>query len=99
MSSNLFEGLTLEKLRQAGKRVIFDTGICEGGPDGINVRSRPGELRWVAVTGDGDDWAVYVAPIDWNAWAVARSGDKVHDINNVKKVVPCDEATAGRYRK
>lgn len=91
--------LTIELLRRLGPKVIIDTGIAEGGPSGLNARSRAGELRWCAVTGAGEDWAVYVGPADWNVWQVSRSGDKLYDINNVKKVVPCDEAAAGRYRK
>lgn len=91
--------LTLEILKRMGPRVIIDTGLYEGGPDGLNVRSRVGVVRFVAVTGDSTDWAVYVGPKDWNAWAVARSGDKVHDMDKIKLVVPCDEAAAGRYRK
>lgn len=91
--------LTLELLQRLGPRVIIDTGLIDGGPNGINIRSRPGEVRWVAVTGDNLDWVVYVGPPDWDLHAVSRSGDKVYDINNIKKVVPCDDEAAGRYRQ
>lgn len=91
--------LTLKKLLGIDANNIFDTGLAEGGPEGLHIRKRAGEVRWAAVTGQIGDWAVYCGPADWTPHMAARSGDKLYDINKVKMVVPCDDEAAGRYRQ
>lgn len=90
--------LTLKVLSSFKSGQIMATGLTDGGPGGVHLIDKPWKVRWVAITGHNNDWAVYAGPEDWSPHAVARSGDKVNNINNVKKVVPCDDAAAERYR-
>ena len=90
--------LTLDQLKAMEPSTIFAQGIMNDGPTGLNMSHSERILRWVAIRGGIHDWAIYAGPEDWSAEAVARSGDKVHNDENIKKLVPCDDEAFGWYR-
>ena len=56
--------------------------------------------RWVAVRGGVDDWAIY-----WRQYKdfltddfISKHGDKVLDVRDIKRLVPCDNEAFKRYR-
>jgi hypothetical protein len=91
--------LTLEKLRSMDPGV-FDSGVIPNSPEGVYMTflNQGKELRWVASRGGIHDWAIYIHwaenPIDW----VKDYGDKVTDVNHIKKLVDCDEEALKMYR-
>lgn len=56
------------------------------------------EIRWIAVKGGGEDWALYYHhsyhPLDY----VRTNGDKAFTESVIRKLVPCDEEVIKRYR-
>lgn len=56
---------------------------------------QPG-VRVVAVTGEGDDWAAYLGPLDWPSLEVELSGDKMSE-HNARQLFPWLQTKAG-YR-
>jgi hypothetical protein len=97
MSYQQGQTLTLQDLKDM-EPGIFATGTINDGPTGINMTRSERTLRWVATRGGIHDWAIYIAPEDWSAEAVKRSGDKVHNDENIKKLVACDDEAFGMYR-
>jgi hypothetical protein len=91
--------LTLATLGRYGPGEVIDCGKADGGKAGLDVYDEPGEVSWCAVTGQAGDWAVYVGPAKWTWHEVARMGNKIHDINKVRMVVPCDAAAVKKYRR
>lgn len=90
--------LTLKKLKEMKPSTIFLKGETIDSPDGINIMNTGKQLRWVACRGGIHDWAVYchLAENDWDY--IKRSGDKVHDEKNIKKLVECDDEAFAMYR-
>lgn len=89
--------LTLSKLK-AMKPGIFDSGTVRDSSTGVNILGSGKMLRWVAVRGGIHDWAIYVY---WEAMSeewIKAHGDKVHDRNNIKRLVKCDDEALGMYR-
>jgi hypothetical protein len=80
---------------------MFATGIVENSPSGVYItNSNIGrKLRWVAVRGIIHDWAIYLHWADeMDAESVARMGQKIYDLNNVKKIVTADDSALQMYR-
>ena len=77
---------------------MFDTGILPNSPEGIFMTRDGGTLRWVAVKGYGNDWAVYCHWERNSVEYVKQSGDKLHFENNIKKCVSCDDEMFKLYR-
>jgi hypothetical protein len=90
--------LTLQQLKDMEPDTIFATGETTDGYDAVNMYGKGQELRWVATRGGIHDWAIYVAPKDWTEEMVKSNGDKVHNRESVKKLVPCDDEALGMYR-
>lgn len=90
--------LTLQQLKDMEPSIIFATGETTDGYDAVNMYGKGQELRWVAVRGGIHDWAIYIAPSDWNEEDIKRMGDKVHNRQSIKKLVPCDDEALEMYR-
>lgn len=64
-------------------------------------------LLWGAWKGGGNDWAIYVAPFDYNIWVQERhvlnrlheTGDKVTDARWIDRMVHADPEVNARYRR
>lgn len=92
--------LTLQQLKEMPQG-IFAQGEATDNPDGINMTNTGKTIKWVAVRGNIHDWAIYSSnPYSQNQEFedVLRVGDKVHDKDTVKKLVPCDEEALEMYR-
>jgi hypothetical protein len=91
--------LTLEKLKKM-KEGIFAKGEVVDSDKGVNMANTGKILKWVAVKGY-HDWAIYIdnpfMPQPNHEW-VARIGDKIHDREYIRKLVPCDDEALKMYR-
>jgi hypothetical protein len=59
------------------------------------------DTRWVAVRGDIEDWAIYAQGADERVWtdeAISERGDKIHDEERIKRLVPCTRRAYANYR-
>ena len=92
--------LTLKQLKEMPEG-IFAQGETIDSPGGANMANTGKTIKWVAVRGYIHDWAIYVdntySP-QFDYEGVARMGDKVHDREAIKKLVPCDEEALNMYR-
>lgn len=90
--------LTLQQLKDMEPDTIFATGETKDGYDTVNMYGKGQDLKWVATRGGIHDWAIYIAPDDWDDLRIKQFGDKVHDRKSIKKLVPCDDEALEMYR-
>ncbi|MBT9167221.1 MAG: hypothetical protein DDT19_00546 [Syntrophomonadaceae bacterium] len=94
--------LTLEFLKALPPYMIFSGGTAENNENGLFITSNPkyynAKLRWVAVSGGINDWAIYCHLSEYNEEWIARHGDKVHMEKNIRMLVPCTEEAFAMYR-
>lgn len=93
--------LTAELLRNMQDGEVFASGKFINSPEGIymSMRRPEDEMMWQAVRGTGfHDWAIYAnwASDGWDE--VLRSGEKITNYSNIKKLVECDEDAFNLYR-
>lgn len=90
--------LTLKQLKDL-KPGIFLKGEIVDSPEGINMINSGKLLKWVAVRGMIEDWAIYVGYDNEMSFDQVRDyGDKVRFEKNIKKLVPCDKEAFAMYR-
>jgi len=77
---------TREKLDKLEPLVIFASGLDFDEEGGINMWSTHELLRWVAVRGEVDDWAVYVDKADKSVESVKDFGCKIFKDQAVKLI-------------
>lgn len=97
------EFLTLEGLESIEPKTIFAKGILMDNPFDINIANTGNEVKWVAVRGDVNDWAIYAqnpheGSLKHDFDYIKRCGDKVYGESNIRKLVLCDDAAFKRYR-
>jgi len=90
--------LTLEKLKEIDEHTIFATGTAIDNELGLFMANTGKELRWVAVKGGNNDWAIYCHFADRDAGWIKRQGDKVCMERHIKMCMPCDDEVFKRYR-
>ncbi len=90
--------LTLQQLKDMEPDTIFATGETTDDPAGVNMTGSGQPLRWVATRGGIHDWAIYIHTSSWSEAQIKSMGDKVHNRESVKKLVPCDDEALGMYR-
>lgn len=90
--------LTREMLKQMPAHTVFATGILLDNEDGLFMTGSNKELRWCAIRGGIDDWAIYTHFADRNVEWICKYGDKIYDERNIKRCVPCDAEAFARYR-
>lgn len=92
--------LTMEIFKAIEPGDIIASGMALNSPEELYmVDSNKGRvLKWVAKKGYGGDWAIYCywANSSWDY--VLRSGDKVHTIEHIQRLVPCDDDVLKKYR-
>ena len=91
--------LTLEKLKSMEQFSVFAVGTTVDSPEGINMTNSGRKLRWVAVRGGIHDWAIYCHWDEYGYDWIKQFGDKVHDEDNIRKLVPCDDESFKMYRR
>jgi len=90
--------LTIEKFLEIPAGEIFAEGVLPNSPEGLFITQGGGLLRWVAIKGYAQDWAVYCHWEHFSKDYVAKSGDKVTSKHHVLRCVPCDEEVWKCYR-
>lgn len=90
--------LTVECLEKMDPHTVFATGIIADSPDGLFMTGSGQDLRWVAYRGGFPDWYIYCHWSDKSVEWVARRGDKVHNRQNILRVVQASEEALRRYR-
>jgi hypothetical protein len=93
--------LTLQQLKEMKPGTIFAKGFFIDSPEAVNVANTGKLCKFVAVRGDIHDWTIYTdnphdPRSDMND--VAEYGDKLHNLNYVKKLVKCDDEALKMYR-
>jgi len=92
--------LTLKKLKDMNSG-IFTQGETIDSPIGANMANTGNMIKWVAVRGIIHDWAIYTdnpySP-QLTFQGVRDMGDKIHDRETVKRLVPCDNEALKMYR-
>lgn len=90
--------MTNEEFLALPRGEVFAQGEIVDSPEGINMTNSGKLLRWVAKCGGALDWCIYTH-FAIHSWEYIRcSGDKVMGEENIKKLVPCDDAMFARYR-
>jgi hypothetical protein len=94
--------ITEKIFKQIPNGTIFGVGVIPNQPDGLYMTNENvGELLlWVAVKGYGDDWCIYCGWLnEISIEGVRKNGEKVHDINHIKKCIDCTEDILAKYRE
>ena len=96
----IMKKLTLEQLKDM-KPGVFAKGETIDSPEGANMASTGKMIKWVAVRGYIHDWAIYTdnpySP-QLTFQGVRNMGDKIHDREAIKKLVPCTDEALKMYR-
>ena len=90
--------LTYEKFKEIAPGITFLKGILPDDPTGLHMTGSGKMLKWVAVKGWINDWCIYTYWADNDFSFIESNGDKVLDEENIRRTVPCDDSTLGRYR-
>jgi len=90
--------LRIEDLAKLPKHEIFASGTALDNEQGLFITNSGKELRWVAVTGEIEDWCIYCHFAYYPPEYIQRYGDKVCIKRNIKMCVPCDDEAFKRYR-
>lgn len=90
--------LTLDILKLFQSGTIFASGILPDSEEGINMTNSGRLLRWVAVKGSVDDWAIYCLPLGTTQEEVSSLGDKVCRSKAIRRCIQCDDETFLCYR-
>ena len=97
--------LTLTKLQQMKPRTIIASGVASNDQRGLWMTNDfPGrDLRWVAVRGGIEDWAIYAYwakehGIEITRDQVMKQGEKVSRRDDIRRLVPCTEEAFKMYR-
>jgi len=90
--------LELKQFIELEPNEVFATGETTGGYDTVNQWGKGQHLKWLAKTGNDEDWVIRIAPSDWKDEQILATGDYVRDRKIIKKFVPCDSAVLERYQ-
>lgn len=97
--------LILEDLKAMKPETIFASGITS-----IDHpwSGQPIEVNWIAIRGGIWDWAIYHSfhtnitmytnHLDATNEMIARDGQKLHDMEVVRELVPCTNEALAMYR-
>lgn len=89
--------LTLEQFTALPDGEVFAASTVMDNANGINITGKLTLLKYVAVKGYVNDWALYVGPADWRYNYVKSNGDKVFS-KTAQKIIDCDDEVRERYR-
>jgi hypothetical protein len=101
--------LTLEQLKQMEPDTIFASGTTT--IDHPWEHGKTAYVKWIAIRGGIYDWAIYHSfdsnlmmdeSDDKHRYAsnrmIANHGSKLHDMDKVRELVPCDKDALEMYR-
>ena len=92
--------LTLDDFNKINACSIIAKGEMQNSPLGIFMTNeRQGDLlKWIAVKGFGNDWAIYCHWAEKSYDFVKQSGDKISTEVNICHCVPCEDEVMRLYR-
>jgi len=90
--------LTLYQLKVMKPHKIFASGTEKDAPGGINMTNSGNNLDWIATRGGTYDWAIYCYWEGANQSYIVDMGDKVHDAETIKRLVPATDEAYEMYR-
>lgn len=90
--------LTIEQFNKIPAGQTIAMGVSPNSPEGIFMTTGGGNLRWVAVKGYANDWAIYCHWDHHSSDWIRKHGDKVHAEENIKRCVPCTDEVFNLYR-
>lgn len=92
--------LTLDQLKAMPAKTVFATGEIPNSPEGIYMTDTDEGrmLLWAAKRGGYHDWTIYIHWENMGIDFVINNGDKVTSEQNIKKLVPCEDAAFELYR-
>lgn len=93
--------LTIKMLKDMPEGTVFAQGIVENSPEGIYMTNSDigRKMCWIAKRGGIHDWAIYIHWADRSVDWIKENGDKIRGIENITKLVTCDEEALQMYRK
>ena len=96
--------MNLNTFKQLPYNTIFYYGIAKDSPEDLNLCNTGKLVRWVAVKGGIDDWAIYCmnphyleTEDHWEWFKIAQLGDKIHSEETIKKLIKCDDELLKLY--
>ena len=95
--------LKLQMLQTMEPNSVFSTGTAPADTLGLGLPQTEGAeaptlLRWCAVRGSHFAWAIYALPADRDVAWICAYGDKIHDPEILRRLVPCTDAAFAVYR-
>lgn len=91
--------LTLDMFVRIPYGEIFATGyVCEPRLARSEKTGIAPLLRWVAVKGFTEDWAIYYGYSFFPINKVEAAGEKIQSKDIIQNLVPCDDETLAAYR-
>jgi hypothetical protein len=90
--------LTIQKLKDMEPGTIIAQGTCMDNEYGINATRSGRLLRWVAVRGGIHDWTIYYHWASESLEFVKAHGDKLFNLDTIRRLVPCDDEAFEIYR-
>ena len=77
---------------------LFASGELPDDSTEINMIGSSKILRWVAVKGYGNDWAIYAHWKTNSIDYIMKSGDKINNVEHIKRCIDCDDEVLNLYR-
>lgn len=92
--------LTLQTLLDAVPGSTLTTGtISDRAPvAGLFDATTERKVRWVAVKGDVNDWAIYCHGADKSEEWIKENGAKITDKKKIREIISCDDKMFASYR-
>lgn len=91
--------VTVELLKSISVGTIFRTGISFSSDLVASYGDQgSGYVKWVAVRGIVEDWAIYVGPAYWDDDKVKNSGNKIYRQATIEDLVLAEKEAYRLYR-
>lgn len=84
--------LTSKQFDEADHNSVLGTGVV------TDPELYENPVRWVAVKGWGNDWAIYYNLEHHSVGQVKGNGDKVTSANLIQNLMPCEVEVLEKYR-
>ena len=82
---------------------IFERGIFNDSPKGINFSGTNNDVRWLAKRGEVEDWVIYVqnphyGNLEWGYGRIENYGDKLFNPESIQKLIQASPDAMALYR-
>lgn len=95
--------LTVTQLESMRPDKVFAIGMLWDCTAHVNLAGTLNRVLWVAQCGGAADWCIYAqnphyGDLAWGPVEILKNGDKVFNLKNIVKLVPCTAEALERYR-